>query len=138
MYVIFPAEEVVELTLGGIVSQQNLQHHLLQQEQGTSTFTLLHRELGEQQNLQHNQPARRGTISSSKKTKEQKRKSHSKTTKKSKQQHNKTEDKQGNQEDDSNMASGGEITLRDLSHPSLNEALKAHNSVTFKLVRTGE
>ena len=36
------------------------------------------------------------------------------------------------------MATGGDITLRDLSHPSLNEALKAHNSVTFKLVRTGE
>lgn len=36
------------------------------------------------------------------------------------------------------MAAGGDITLRDVSHPSLNEALKAHNSVTFKLVRTGE
>jgi hypothetical protein len=36
------------------------------------------------------------------------------------------------------MATGGDITLRDVSHPSLNEALKAHNAVTFKLVRTGE
>uniref|UniRef100_A0A1V1FKT3 Putative cysteine-rich protein 13 n=1 Tax=Reticulitermes speratus TaxID=60591 RepID=A0A1V1FKT3_9NEOP len=34
------------------------------------------------------------------------------------------------------MATGGDITLRDVSHPSLNEALKAHSSVTFKLVRT--
>jgi hypothetical protein len=36
------------------------------------------------------------------------------------------------------MAAGGDITLRDVTHPSLNEALKAHNSVTFKLVRIGE
>lgn len=127
MYVIFPAEEVVELTLGGVVPQQFLQ------QQATGTFTLVHQELGEQQNLQQNQPARRGSIFNTKKTKEQKKKkSHSNTSKKSKQ----AEEKEGNQDVDSNMASGGDITLRDLSHPSLNEALKAHNSVTFKLVRT--
>jgi hypothetical protein len=32
----------------------------------------------------------------------------------------------------------GEVTLKELTHPALNEALKTHNSVTFKLVRTGE
>ncbi|KAF2885139.1 hypothetical protein ILUMI_21041 [Ignelater luminosus] len=31
---------------------------------------------------------------------------------------------------------GTESPLRDLTHPSYNEALKAHNGVTFKLVRT--
>lgn len=36
------------------------------------------------------------------------------------------------------MASAGGGTLKDLSHPGLNEALKSHNSVTFKLVKTGE
>ncbi|XP_065351583.1 uncharacterized protein Stacl isoform X19 [Cloeon dipterum] len=30
----------------------------------------------------------------------------------------------------------GEVTLKELTHPALNEALKTHNSVTFKLVRT--
>lgn len=33
-------------------------------------------------------------------------------------------------------SSGG--ALKDLVHPSLNEALKTQNSVTFKLVKTGE
>lgn len=28
--------------------------------------------------------------------------------------------------------------LRDCTHPSLNETLKSHNNVTFKLVKTGE
>lgn len=28
--------------------------------------------------------------------------------------------------------------LRDCTHPSLNETLKTHNNVTFKLVKTGE
>lgn len=80
-----------------------------------------------------------GTVCNPKKReqpKHQKKKNRSKTTKKTKQSQNKSEEKQGNKED--NMAAGGDITLRDVSHPSLNEALKAHNSVTFKLVRTGE
>jgi len=70
MYVIFPAEEVVQLTLGGIVPHQHLQHHLLHQQyeqhlqqEGTNTFTLLHRELTEsQQNLQHFHPSKRGEV----------------------------------------------------------------------------
>lgn len=33
-------------------------------------------------------------------------------------------------------SSGG--ALKDLVHPSLNETLKTQNSVTFKLVKTGE
>jgi hypothetical protein len=61
-------------------------------------------------------------------TNQKKRKSQSKTTKKT---------KPNNPEED-DMATGGDITLRDVSHPALNEALKAHNSVTFRLVRTGE
>ena len=80
-----------------------------------------------------------GTVCNPKKKeqpKHQKKKNQSKTTKKTKQNQKKSEEKQGNKED--NMAAGGDITLRDVSHPSLNEALKAHNSVTFKLVRTGE
>lgn len=36
------------------------------------------------------------------------------------------------------VAGVGESTLRELTHPSFNEAMKSHNSVTFKLVRTGE
>jgi hypothetical protein len=35
-------------------------------------------------------------------------------------------------------SSSGSNVLKDLVHPSLNEALKTHNSVTFKLVKTGE
>lgn len=31
-----------------------------------------------------------------------------------------------------------ECTLREMTHPALNETLKAHNSVTFKLVKTGK
>ena len=34
--------------------------------------------------------------------------------------------------------SSSECTLRDMTHPALNETLKSHNSVTFKLVKTGE
>lgn len=34
-------------------------------------------------------------------------------------------------------SSGGGI-LRDLGHPGLNDTLKVHNSVTFKLVKTGK
>lgn len=42
-------------------------------------------------------------------------------------------------ERDRKMAAGsGEGALRDLSHPSLGDHLKNHNTVTFKLVRTGE
>lgn len=35
------------------------------------------------------------------------------------------------------MSSSGGV-LKDLGHPGLNEALKSHNSVTFKLVKTGK
>jgi hypothetical protein len=68
---------------------------------------------------------------------QKKKKSQSKVTKKIKQNQKKSEAQQGTQENN-NMATGGDITLRDVTHPSLNEALKAHNAVTFKLVRTGE
>ncbi|CAH0388919.1 unnamed protein product [Bemisia tabaci] len=48
-------------------------------------------------------------------------------------------DKDNEEEDSAKMATGsGEGSLRDLSHPSLNEPLRAHNAATFKLVRTGE
>jgi hypothetical protein len=69
MYVIFPAEDVVELTLRGIVSHQRLQHHLLHQryqqqiQEGSNTFTLHHREFGEPQDLQHSHPSGGGEIS---------------------------------------------------------------------------
>lgn len=36
------------------------------------------------------------------------------------------------------MASSSGGVLKDLVHPSLNEALKTQNSVTFKLVKTGK
>jgi hypothetical protein len=36
------------------------------------------------------------------------------------------------------MATSGGTILKELTHPSLNETLKTHNSVTFKLVKTGE
>nr|XP_018898589.1 PREDICTED: uncharacterized protein LOC109031500 isoform X7 [Bemisia tabaci] len=46
-------------------------------------------------------------------------------------------DKDNEEEDSAKMATGsGEGSLRDLSHPSLNEPLRAHNAATFKLVRT--
>uniref|UniRef100_A0A182PFZ0 F-BAR domain-containing protein n=1 Tax=Anopheles epiroticus TaxID=199890 RepID=A0A182PFZ0_9DIPT len=38
--------------------------------------------------------------------------------------------------DDSMSTSGGGGVLKDLGHPGLNEALKSHNGVTFKLVKT--
>lgn len=38
----------------------------------------------------------------------------------------------------SNMATSSSGVLKDLSHPNYNEALKTHNGVTFKLVKTGE
>jgi hypothetical protein len=68
---------------------------------------------------------------------QKKKKTQSKTTKKTKQNQKKGDEQRKNQEDNK-MATGGDITLRDVSHPSLNEALKAHSSVTFKLVRTGK
>lgn len=36
------------------------------------------------------------------------------------------------------MATSSGGILRELGHPSLNDTLKLHNSVTFKLVKTGE
>ena len=33
---------------------------------------------------------------------------------------------------------GGDVGVKTLSHPALNEPLKAHNNVTFKLLKTGE
>lgn len=36
------------------------------------------------------------------------------------------------------LAGGEQPTLRELVHPSYNEAMKSHNAVTFKLVRTGK
>lgn len=36
------------------------------------------------------------------------------------------------------MASSSGGALKDLVHPNFNEALKTHNSVSFKLVKTGE
>lgn len=54
---------------------------------------------------------------------------------------NQKKKKGGKKEQDernSKMATGtGEGALRELSHPSINEQLKNHNAVTFKLVRTG-
>lgn len=35
------------------------------------------------------------------------------------------------------MSSSGGL-LKDLGHPGFNETLKSHNTVTFKLVKTGE
>ncbi|KAJ9601662.1 hypothetical protein L9F63_000195 [Diploptera punctata] len=129
MYVIFPAEEVVELTLGGIISN----HHLHQRNTSINESGESH------QNLQ----ARRGTISKkSKDWKQQSRKKSisAKSSTRSKERRNKSDAKhqKNEEEEEDNMATGGEATLRDIGHPSLNEALKAHNSVTFKLVRTGE
>ncbi|KAG8272221.1 hypothetical protein J6590_046101 [Homalodisca vitripennis] len=47
--------------------------------------------------------------------------------------------KQEQQERNVKMATAtGEGSLRELSHPSLNDQLKNHNAVTFKLVRTGK
>jgi hypothetical protein len=70
MYVIFPAEEVVELTLRGIASHQHLQHHLLEQryqqhvQQVSDAFSSQQRrDLGEPQNLPRSPPSRRGEIS---------------------------------------------------------------------------
>ncbi|KAK6640082.1 hypothetical protein RUM43_008359 [Polyplax serrata] len=36
------------------------------------------------------------------------------------------------------QSSGGDCTLRDMTHPALNETLKSHNTITFKLVKVGE
>jgi len=34
-------------------------------------------------------------------------------------------------------AMGDDLSLRDLTHPALNDSLKTHNAATFKLVKTG-
>jgi hypothetical protein len=34
-------------------------------------------------------------------------------------------------------AMGDDLSLRDLTHPALNDCLKTHNAATFKLVKTG-
>lgn len=34
-------------------------------------------------------------------------------------------------------AMGDDLSLRDLTHPALNDCLKSHNAATFKLVKTG-
>lgn len=39
---------------------------------------------------------------------------------------------------DNYKMAGNESALKDLTHPGHNEPLKSHNSVTFKLVRTGK
>jgi len=43
------------------------------------------------------------------------------------------------QSNNSAMASamGDDLSLRDLTHPTLNDSLKTHNAATFKLVKTG-
>jgi hypothetical protein len=63
MYVIFPAEEVVELTLRGSVFQQHFQHQPQQLQDGSHAISLSHRELGEQRNLQNYHPSRPGGTS---------------------------------------------------------------------------
>jgi len=34
-------------------------------------------------------------------------------------------------------AMGDDLSLKDLTHPALNDSLKTHNAATFKLVKTG-
>jgi hypothetical protein len=69
MYVIFPAEEVVELTLRGLASHQHLQHHLLQRRyqrqirEGSDAFTVQQSHLRESQELPLSHPSRSGEIS---------------------------------------------------------------------------
>lgn len=113
MYVIFPAEEVVDLTLGYVTTPH-------------------------QQYCPKHQPLPEGILSV--RSREPSAVVPDKQDKKAKKKIKfpRLAAKRGKKQQDKDikMAAGGEVTLRDLTHPTLNEALKAHNSVTFKLVRT--
>ncbi|XP_046986332.1 uncharacterized protein LOC124556418 [Schistocerca americana] len=119
MYVIFPAEEVVDLTLGIVTEPRHHgllcpHHRNLLTDPGTESTGPGHKQ---QQPPPPPQPQEQRPKNKTQQTKKEKRK-----TKRHK--------------DSIAMAGGGEASLRELTHPALNEALKAHNAVTFKLVRT--
>ncbi|XP_049807099.1 uncharacterized protein LOC126249491 [Schistocerca nitens] len=121
MYVIFPAEEVVDLTLG-IVTEPR--HHGL--------LCPLHRNLLTDPGTESTGPGhKQQQLPPPPKLQEQRQKNKTQQTKKEKR-------KTKRHKDSIAMAGGGEASLRELTHPALNEALKAHNAVTFKLVRTVE
>jgi hypothetical protein len=69
MYVIFPAEEVVELTLRGLASHQHLHHHLLRQryqrqiQEDSDSIAVQQRHLGQSQDVPCTHPSRPGEIS---------------------------------------------------------------------------
>ncbi|XP_046668557.1 uncharacterized protein LOC124359657 isoform X3 [Homalodisca vitripennis] len=111
MYVIFPAEDLVELTLCRPPSASNHQS-----SQGPPPCPTP---------ASPPSPSRPPKVTSkSKKDKDQN-------------QRKKKLSKQEQQERNVKMATAtGEGSLRELSHPSLNDQLKNHNAVTFKLVRT--
>ncbi|XP_075235389.1 SH3 and cysteine-rich domain-containing protein isoform X1 [Lycorma delicatula] len=118
MYVIFPAEDVVEFTL----------------RRPTYTVTAVQncQEPDRSGGTPENQ---KGKKSSTKKSKSVKQNNSSNKSKKNKLVSflSKSSSVSSNE-----MASGssGECMLKDLTHPSLNDHLKNHNAVTFKLVRT--
>ncbi|XP_049845152.1 uncharacterized protein LOC126297890 isoform X5 [Schistocerca gregaria] len=119
MYVIFPAEEVVDLTLGIVTEPRHHgllcpHHRSLLTDPGTESTGPGHKQ---QQLPPPPQPKEQRPKNKTQQTKKEKRK-----TKRHK--------------DSIAMAGGGEASLRELTHPALNEALKAHNAVSFKLVRT--
>ncbi|XP_066994991.2 uncharacterized protein [Anabrus simplex] len=116
MYVIFPAEEVVNLTLGYVSNPQQLYCPKHQ-------FALP-------------LPPQEGPQGGGSQALPPPTKPNRKEKKGGKKKRNKKEKEP--EQSDGKMATGGEVTLRDVTHPQLNESLKAHNSVTFKLVRTGE
>ncbi|XP_026812790.1 uncharacterized protein LOC113553593 isoform X3 [Rhopalosiphum maidis] len=94
MYVIFPADEVVQLSFGRPTTRQRQQ-----QRSGQRCYCNQHRTVpvvdGGNKFLRRDQPM-------------------------------------------NSMASamGDDLSLRDLTHPALNESLKTHNAATFKLVKT--
>ncbi|XP_060841264.1 uncharacterized protein LOC132921992 isoform X13 [Rhopalosiphum padi] len=94
MYVIFPADEVVQLSFGRPTTRQRQQ-----QRSGQRCYCNQHRTVpvvdGGNKFLRGDQPM-------------------------------------------NSMASamGDDLSLRDLTHPALNESLKTHNAATFKLVKT--
>ncbi|XP_054275366.1 uncharacterized protein LOC128994676 isoform X9 [Macrosteles quadrilineatus] len=112
MYVIFPAEDLVELTLSRPPVDQSHQNS----RRGSPSC-----------------PTPGGPPSPSRSPKIPPK---PKKDKNSSQSQKKFLQKQEQYDRNVKMAAAGEGTLRDLSHPSLNDQLKNHNAVTFKLVRT--
>ncbi|KAK7605119.1 hypothetical protein V9T40_006977 [Parthenolecanium corni] len=143
MYVIFPAEDVVELTLTRPPLQRSqhcsCQCAALQKRVSAQTYS----SPTPVKRLQTpGQPSLNASVSKSNAAaapspppplKPRSKKKDCKTT------NSKSNKKEKQERSNPKMGTNvNEPSLKDLSHPSLNEQLKAYNTATFKLVKTGK